>query len=64
MAFPTGDPARACAAALEEGRGYTRRGGSIAIERHGNVALPYTSRVMFRAPAGEDGRVNGAVGDS
>jgi beta-aspartyl-peptidase (threonine type) len=64
MAFSNWDLARACAEALEVVRGYKGRGGCIAIDRNGNFALPYTSRVMFRAWAGEDGRVNVAVGDS
>jgi beta-aspartyl-peptidase (threonine type) len=64
MAFSNWDLARACAEALELVRGYKGRGGCIAIDRHGNFALPYTSKVMFRAWAGEDGRVNVAVGAS
>jgi L-asparaginase / beta-aspartyl-peptidase len=40
---------QACAEALERARAYGGRGGLIAIDRHGNIALPYNSRVMFRA---------------
>jgi beta-aspartyl-peptidase (threonine type) len=64
MAFSGWDLARACAEALEVVRGYKGRGGCVAIGRDGTLALPYTSKVMFRAWAGEDGRVNVAVGAS
>ena len=64
MAFSGWDLARACDEALEAVRGYKGRGGCIAIDRAGNIALPFTSKVMFRAWAGEDGRVHVAVGAS
>jgi beta-aspartyl-peptidase (threonine type) len=63
MAFSGWDLARACDEALERVRGYKGRGGCIAIDRDGNIATPYTSRVMFRGWAGADGRVNVAVGE-
>jgi len=63
MAFSSWDLARACGEALERVRGFKGRGGCIAVDRDGNLALPYTSKVMFRAWAGADGRVNLAVGE-
>ncbi len=64
MAFSGWDLARACGEALERVRGYQGRGGCIAIDRDGNLALPYNSKLMFRAWAGADGQVNVAVGAS
>jgi len=58
------DLRKACDEALEQVRGYGGRGGCIAIDGQGNVAVPYISKVMFRAWAGADGRVNVAVGES
>jgi len=63
LAFSGWDLRRACDEALELVRGYHGRGGCIAIDAHGNVALPYTSKVMFRAWAGDDGRMNVAVAE-
>jgi beta-aspartyl-peptidase (threonine type) len=62
MAFGGWDLARACDDALERVRAYKGRGGCIAIDSKGNIALPYTSKVMFRAWAGDDGVVSVAVG--
>ena len=56
------DLQKSCEEALEQVRAYGGRGGCIAIDQHGNVALPYTSKVMFRAWAGADGKINVAVG--
>jgi beta-aspartyl-peptidase (threonine type) len=53
---------QACLEALEQVRRYQGRGGCIAIDRAGNVALPYTSKVMFRAWVGADEKVQVAVG--
>jgi len=64
MAYSNWDLARACDEALDKVRFYKGRGGCIAIDRAGNIALPYTSKAMFRAWAGEDGRVSVAVGES
>jgi beta-aspartyl-peptidase (threonine type) len=58
------DLQQACEEALEQVRGYGGRGGCIAIDRNGSIALPYTSKVMFRAWAGADGSINVAVGES
>jgi len=55
---------QACEEALAQVRAYQGRGGCIAIDSKGNIALPYNSKVMFRAWAGDDGRVNVAVGPS
>jgi beta-aspartyl-peptidase (threonine type) len=63
MAFSGWDLARACDEALERVRAYKGRGGCIAIDSKGNIALPYTSKVMFRAWASNDGRVSVAVGE-
>jgi len=52
----------ACAEALELVRGFQGRGGCIAIDREGHVALPFNSRVMFRAWVGADDRLRVAVG--
>lgn len=56
MAYSGWPLARACEEALEQVRRYRGRGGCIAIDREGHVALPFNSKVMFRAwldPAGE-----------
>lgn len=53
--------AQACAEALEQVRRYEGRGGCIAIDRAGNVALPFNSKVMFRAWLADDGEVAVAV---
>jgi beta-aspartyl-peptidase (threonine type) len=62
IAFSGWDLRRACDEALELVRRYHGRGGCIAIDAHGNVALPYTSKVMFRAWADADGGIHVAVG--
>lgn len=53
--------AQACAEALEQVRRYKGRGGCIAIDRAGNVALPFNSKVMFRAWLADDGEIAVAV---
>lgn len=63
LAFSGWDLARACEEALALVRTYDGRGGCIAIDANGTIALPYTSKVMFRAWAGADGRINVAVGE-
>jgi L-asparaginase / beta-aspartyl-peptidase len=52
---------RACAEALAEVRGFNGRGGCIAIDRAGNIALPFNSRAMYRAWCGADGVVQVAI---
>ena len=64
IAFSGWDLKSACDEALEQVRGFKGRGGCIAIDSQGNIATPYNSKVMFRAWAGEDGRVRVAVGES
>ena len=64
IAFSGWDLQRACAEALDQVRAFKGRGGCIAIDSKGNIVTPYNSKVMFRAWAGEDGRVSVAVGDS
>ena len=64
VAFSGWDLQKACAEALDQVRAYNGRGGCIAIDSKGTIVLPYNSKVMFRAWAGEDGRVNVAVGES
>ncbi len=55
----------ACAAALDDVRQQGGRGGCIAIDRNGNISLPFNSHVMYRAWVGADGavRVGVAPGD-
>lgn len=53
---------QACAAALQDAATLGGRGGCIAIDRAGNVALPFNARAMYRAWLGDDGAVNVAVG--
>ncbi|MFT4046231.1 MAG: isoaspartyl peptidase/L-asparaginase [Solimonas sp.] len=48
--------------ALAEVARYGGRGGCIAIDREGRVALPFNSRAMFRAWVGADGEIGVAVG--
>jgi beta-aspartyl-peptidase (threonine type) len=57
MLFSGWDVARACAEGLDEVKRFNGRGGCIAIDRDGNVVLPFNSRQMFRAWIGEDGTV-------
>ncbi|MGQ0587816.1 MAG: isoaspartyl peptidase/L-asparaginase family protein [Gammaproteobacteria bacterium] len=64
IAWSGWDLQRACKEALDEVKRYHGRGGCIAIDSHGNIALPYNSKLMFRAWAGADGRVSVAVGAS
>ncbi|MGH8445506.1 MAG: isoaspartyl peptidase/L-asparaginase family protein [Solimonas sp.] len=52
----------ACARSLARVAGYGGRGGCIAIDRDGRIALPFNSRAMFRAWIGEDGEIGVAVG--
>lgn len=58
----TGDLDTACLRALAEVEAFGGRGGLIAIDRHGELALPFTTRAMFRAWVDIDGRVRVAVG--
>ena len=53
---------RACREGLDEVRRLGGRGGCIAIDREGNVALPYNSKLMFRAWIGADETLQVAVG--
>lgn len=53
--------AEACAEALQQVRRYQGRGGCIAISREGQIALPFNSKVMFRAWLEDDGEVSVAV---
>lgn len=52
----------ACAEQLDAVRRYGGRGGCIAIDHRGQLALPYNSRAMYRAWVGEDGEIGVAVG--
>jgi len=61
IAYSDYDVQKACDEALEQVRAYNGRGGCIAIDHTGRFALPFNSKVMFRAWAGDDGRVNVAV---
>ena len=51
------DVQRATQEGLDEIRQFKGRGGCIAIDREGRLALPFNSRVMYRAWVGEDGLV-------
>ena len=53
--------AHACGHGLEEVKALGGRGGCIAIDHHGNIALPFNSRAMYRAWMGADGKVCVAV---
>ncbi|MEK6806924.1 MAG: isoaspartyl peptidase/L-asparaginase [Pseudomonadota bacterium] len=52
----------ACASGLDEIRGYGGRGGCIAVDRAGNLALPFNSRAMYRAWVAADGKLRVAIG--
>jgi L-asparaginase / beta-aspartyl-peptidase len=56
------DLERACAEGLEAVRGYGGRGGCIAVDRDGNIALPFNAGSMYRAWAGADGLIHTAIG--
>jgi len=54
--------ATAAAQALDAVASYGGRGGCIAIDHAGNLALPFNSKAMFRAWVGENGTIGVAVG--
>lgn len=56
------DLQRACSEALADVLRYGGRGGCIAIDHEGNVALPFNSTAMFRAWMGVDGNIYVGVG--
>ncbi|MDR3418309.1 MAG: isoaspartyl peptidase/L-asparaginase [Nevskia sp.] len=56
------DLERACAEALEAVAHYHGRGGCIAVDHRGKVALPFSSRSMYRAWVEADGVVRVAIG--
>jgi beta-aspartyl-peptidase (threonine type) len=53
---------RACAEALDSVAHYHGRGGCIAIDAQGNIALPFNARSMYRAWVEADGVVRVAIG--
>ena len=53
--------AAACEAALADVFEQNGRGGIIAIDREGNLALPFNSHLMYRAWAGADAVLRVAV---
>ena len=57
LLYSNWDLARACAEGLDEVRRFGGRGGCIAVDHLGNLALPFNSRVMYRAWVGADGVV-------
>ncbi|HUR41466.1 MAG TPA: isoaspartyl peptidase/L-asparaginase [Verrucomicrobiae bacterium] len=61
MAYSNFSLEQACAEALASVKHYQGRGGCIAIDRAGNVSLPFNSRVMYRASANADGQVRVGV---
>ncbi len=62
IAWSGWDLQRACAEALDNVARYHGRGGCIAIDHRGDIALPFNSRSMYRAWVGVDGRVRVAIG--
>lgn len=61
MAFGKATLAQACEDALAQVRRFKGRGGCIAIGRDGTIAMPFNSRVMFRAWCEGAGEVQVAV---
>ena len=61
MAYSSFGLEQACAEALEQVQAFKGRGGCIAIDHAGNVALPFNSKVMFRAWVGADEQLRVAV---
>ncbi|TXH04567.1 MAG: isoaspartyl peptidase/L-asparaginase [Nevskiaceae bacterium] len=53
---------QACTAALTEVQRLGGRGGCIAIDRDGHLALPFNSRAMYRAWMDADGDIRTAIG--
>ncbi|MEW6167957.1 MAG: isoaspartyl peptidase/L-asparaginase [Pseudomonadota bacterium] len=53
---------RACREGLDEVRRLGGRGGCIAIDHEGHLALPFNATAMFRAWMGADGNIHVAVG--
>jgi beta-aspartyl-peptidase (threonine type) len=52
----------ACRAAFSEVTTLGGRGGALAIERTGRIVLTFTTRALYRAWVGSDGRVRAAIG--
>ena len=61
MAFSKFSLDQACEEALAEVKRFGGRGGCIAIDHSGVIALPFNSKVMFRAWSGEGGAIKVAV---
>lgn len=61
MAYAGWDLPRATQHALDEVKRLGGRGGCIAIDQAGNIALPFNSYVMYRAWVGADGAVRAAI---
>jgi len=53
---------RACSEGLDEVRRLGGRGGCIAIDHEGHLALPFNATAMFRAWMGANGNIHVAVG--
>lgn len=62
MLFSGWDLARACDEGLAQVKRFGGRGGCIAIDRDGHIALPFNSHAMYRAWLGEDGKLRVAAG--
>lgn len=62
MTYCGWDLARACDDGLDGVRRLGGRGGCIAIDHEGQLALPFNSSAMFRAWMGADGNIHTAVG--
>jgi L-asparaginase / beta-aspartyl-peptidase len=62
MSYCGWDLQRACGEGLDEVRRLGGRGGCIAIDHEGQIALPFNAGAMFRAWMGADGNIHVAVG--
>ena len=61
MAFSNWGLLKACEEALDKVRALDGRGGCIAVDRDGNIAMPFNSHAMYRAWVAADGVVRVAI---
>lgn len=62
MSYAGQDLKSAAQAALDDVREQNGRGGLIAIDRDGNLVLPFNSHLMYRAWVGADGLIRVGLG--
>lgn len=62
MLYAQLDLATACAQTMDDVARYAGRGGCIALDAGGRVAMPFNSNAMFRAWSMDDGQIGVAVG--